>query len=97
MAKNNSYINMRRELKRFMEDVTPALYSAVVIAMVERNFPDEVIADICARSQEIWKGNRIDPMEMILYAYNRTGIRVMSEKQYEEAVKKGLIEIEENE
>lgn len=94
MAKNNQYINIRRDFEKIKESVIPAIYATISMVLSEDGVPDEAIVDICARSQQYWEQYSGNPLDMLALVYNRTGITFMTDKQRREAIKRGLIEEE---
>ena len=92
MAKNNKLINKYRYLQTQVNDTVNATYSTIAIALYEGGMTYELIADVFRRSQEIWEQHHDNVTSMVIDCYNRTGIQMMTDKQYDWAVKKGLIE-----
>lgn len=87
---NEIYKQRQRKLS---EDETPAIYASIAIALHEGNLQVEHIQNIFARSQELWLNEYSgDLIGMLCRCFNDTGIQLMTQNQYDYAVKKGLIE-----
>ena len=66
------------QFEKFLNDVTPNIYSCIILAMHERGDTDEQIAELICRTNEIWQekldSGSLDSMaEMVL---ELTGIDV---------------------
>lgn len=84
MAKNNSFINQQKQLKRYLDTVVPQIYSAFVIALNRRGVDDEAIAEVFAETQELWTEAANNGTNIVKYAYDLTGIVTISVKQAKE-------------
>lgn len=92
MAKNNAFINNQKRLSQQVESVVPAVYAAVAMSLDEFGIGVPDMNIIFARSQEIWANNPGSVSDLLIECYNQTGVMLMTEKQYDKALKEGLIE-----
>lgn len=90
---NNNTARLRHE-RQNRESEVPAIYASICMALFEGGFKYEQLADVCARSQEIWVDHSTNVIGMLIKCYNLTGIQLMTQDQHDWAVKKGYIEVE---
>lgn len=88
---NRTFIEREKRMRQEMEYLVPCTYATIAMALSEGNLDHDTIAHIFARSQEIWQTHEGNFVDMLIKCYNETGIQLMTQKQYDNAVKKGYI------
>lgn len=88
---NKHYINQQKMLHKEIESLVPAVYASIAMMLYDSGVPHEDIEYIFAGSQKIWEDHASDVTGLLVKCFNQTGIQLMSQKQYDWAKKKGLI------
>lgn len=91
MAKNNNYINGQKIIYRQHESDVPAVYASIAMVLHNGNMDYDTINHIFCESQRLWQEYGSDTESMLIECFNKTGIQLMTDKQYKKAVEKGLI------
>lgn len=73
---NKSFINQMKRLQSTVNNVTPAVYAGIALALYEKGWRYQRINDLFVRSQEIWTDSVENGDDMTKHCLDVTGIDV---------------------